>query len=131
MYDGMNDRLTIEILDDDFSICKVADYSQVSFDIPFMFAACTDEERSLVCPTALTPANVTECENGWKVFRIVGTLDFSMIGIIAGITSLLAERKIGVFVVSTFNTDYVMIRKETVETALTVLSENGYVILER
>ncbi|MDY4609341.1 MAG: ACT domain-containing protein [Sphaerochaetaceae bacterium] len=125
----MNDRLTIEILNDDFSICKVVDYSEVSLDNPFVFMACTDEERSLVCSSALVPSNVTECENGWTAFRIVGTLDFSLTGIIARIASLLAERKIGVFVVSTFNTDYVLIRKETVEAALSVLLENGYAIL--
>jgi hypothetical protein len=122
----MDDRLAIELLDDDFTVCKVADYSQTPLSLPFVFAARTDEECSLVCPSPLVPSNATAVEAGWKAFRIVGTLDFSLIGIIARITTLLAERKIGVFIVSTFNTDYVLVRKDAMPAALSVLSENGY-----
>ncbi len=121
--------MTIEPLATDFSVCKVTDYSLVEMDRPFIFTASTDIERSLVCPTEFVPENATDCENGWKAFRIVGTLDFSLIGIIANITKLLAERKIGVFVVSTFDTDYVLVKQEDFDTAVAVMVRCGYEVV--
>ena len=64
----------------------------------------------------------------WKAFRICGTLDFSLIGILSRISAILAEHKIGIFAVSTFNTDYILVKKELFETALAALKEAGYSI---
>ena len=91
-----------------FSICKVSDYSQVTRDAVFCFTGQTDEEKSLVCLTEHVPENTTEREDGWKAFRIQGMLDFSLIGILAKITSLLAENHIGIFAISTYHTDYIL-----------------------
>ena len=88
-----------------FSVCKVEDYSLVDEHTEFCFTGKTDEENSLVCPTDKAPANTTDREDGWKMFRIQGVLDFSLIGILADISRILAENKIGIFVISTFNTD--------------------------
>lgn len=65
-------------------------------------------------------------EDGWTAFRIEGTLDFSLIGIISKISVALAEEKIGVFVVSTFNTDYVLVKTENFENAKNKLISLGY-----
>lgn len=67
-------------------------------------------------------------EDGWKAFRIQGILDFSLVGILSKITNILAEHNIGIFAVSTFNTDYILVKKEQFEHALTVLAEYGYEI---
>jgi hypothetical protein len=74
------------------------------------------------------PENVFECDNGWRAFRIQGVLDFSLIGILSKISTLLAENKIGIFAISTFNTDYIMTKTENFENAIQVLYNNGYVI---
>ncbi|MBP3359345.1 MAG: ACT domain-containing protein [Clostridia bacterium] len=88
----------------------------------------TDEEKSLVCLTEDVPNNVTECDNGWKAFRIQGVLDFSLIGILSKIATLLAENNIGIFAVSTYNTDYILTKRENFERAISVLKNAGYTI---
>lgn len=114
----------------DFSVCKVVDYSFVDLNREFCFIGKTDEEKSLVCLTKDVPPNVTEREDGWKAFRIQGILDFSLIGILSKISGLLAKKKIGIFVISTFNTDYVLIKKENYEKAIETLNNAGYKIVD-
>lgn len=77
-------------------------------------------------PTANVPAETLNREDGWKAMKIIGVLDFSLIGIIAKISSLLAEESISIFAVSTFNTDYILIKEHQVEQARTVLTANDY-----
>lgn len=120
--------MKLKIIKEDFSVCKVRDFSQVRLDSPFCFIAKTDEENSLVCRTSDVPQNITECENGWKAFRIEGKLDFSLIGILSKITTILAENKIGIFAVSTFNTDYILVKSENFEKATESLQKTGYEI---
>lgn len=112
----------------DLTVCKVQNYSQVNFEAPFCFTGKTDEENSLVCRTEDVPENTTERDDGWKAFRIEGVLDFSLIGILSKISGVLADNKIGIFAISTYNTDYVMTKKENFEKALEVLKESGYEI---
>lgn len=112
----------------DFSICKVADYSEVHFDDSFFFMSKTDEENSLVCMTRSKPKNIIECDDGWKAFRIEGTLDFSLIGILSRISVILAESKIGIFAVSTYNTDYILVKEDRFDQALDALRAAGYEI---
>ena len=111
-----------------FSVCKVADYSQVDLNAPFSFIGKTDEENSLVCRVEDVPSNALIRDDGWKAFRIEGVLDFSLIGILSEISGLLAEKKIGIFAVSTYNTDYILTKEENFEKALDVLSKAGYEI---
>ena len=62
--------MKIEVIDHDFSICKVEDYSLVNLDSEFVFVGKTDEEKSLVCITSDVPMNTTEREDDWRAFRI-------------------------------------------------------------
>lgn len=124
--DRAQTRLTV--LSEDFSICKLKDYSQIEINQPFVFTGSTDEEKSLVCPTRLVPSDVIERSDGWKAFKIEGVLDFSLIGIIAKISTILADNGIGIFVVSTFNTDYILTKSDRFEEALRLLSTAGYSI---
>ncbi len=111
-----------------FSVCKVADYSGTDLTRPFCFAGATDEENSLVCPEALVPDNTTDRDDGWRGFRIIGPLDFSLIGILAGISGVLAENRVGLFAVSTFNTDYIFTKEENYDRALAALKNAGYTV---
>lgn len=120
--------MTIQQIDGVFSVCKVADYSQVDREAPFCFIGCTDEEKSLVCRTESVPANTTHRDDGWQAFRIQGVLDFSLIGILADISQVLAQEKIGIFVVSTYNTDYILTKQESFQRALNALCRAGYTI---
>lgn len=122
--------MEIKKIAQDFSVCKVTDYSLVNLDSEYCFTGKTDEEKSLVCITSEVPANTIQRDDGWKAFRIQGVLDFSLIGILAKITGLLAENNISVFAVSTYNTDYVLVKKENYQNALETLEKNGYEIVE-
>lgn len=121
--------MEIKKIDYDFSVCKVKDFSKVNLDNAYCFIGKTDEENSLVCITENIPENVTEREDGWKAFRIQGMLDFSLIGILAKISALLAENKIGIFAISTYNTDYILTKKDNYERALEVLADAGYQVV--
>lgn len=120
--------MEIKKIDHDFSVCKVEDYSLADLDAEYSFIGKTDEERSLVCLTGNVPPNVTEREDGWRAFRIQGILDFSMTGVLSGISGILAENGIAIFAISTFNTDYVLTKKEDYPKALEVLGNAGYKI---
>ncbi len=118
--------MEIKQLDRRFSICKVEDYSQINLQEQFCFTGKTDEECSLVCPVELVPRNALERDDGWRAFRIQGVLDFSLIGILSRITTLLAEHQVGIFAISTYNTDYILTREKDFERALEILACSGY-----
>ena len=121
--------MQIKKLDCDFSVCKLKDYSKVNFESGYYFLGKTDEEYSLVCPTDSVPENIIEREDGWKAFRVQGVLDFALIGILSKISTLLAENSISIFAVSTYNTDYILTKKDSFRRALKVLSDAGYEIV--
>ncbi len=106
------------------------DLSGIDYSDEFCFIGKTDQELSLVCSTSLVPKNAVECDGGCKAFRIEEVLDFSLVGILSRISSLLADYKIGTFAISTYNTDYILTKKENFEEAIKTLEKNGYVIKE-
>ncbi|MCQ2555202.1 MAG: ACT domain-containing protein [Clostridia bacterium] len=110
----------------DLSVAKVNSTDDIDTDMEFFFAGKTDEEISLVCPTDKVPEEATARDDGWKAFRIQGMLDFSLIGILSKISVFLADNEISIFAVSTFNTDYVLVKKENFEKAKRVLLSAGY-----
>lgn len=121
--------MELKKLNKDFSVCKVEDYSLVNLDAEYSFIGKTDEEKSLVCITNDIPPNAIRCDDGWNGFRIQGVLDFSLIGILSKISSVLADNGISIFAVSTYNTDYVFIKEEKYQKALEVLKQFGYKII--
>ena len=123
------DKLTIQIIDPTFSVCKVENYSDIDIEQPFVFIGSTDEEKSLVCPESLVPSKTIERDDGWRGFRIVGQLDFSLIGILSRISEILASNNIGIFAVSTYNTDYIFVKQENFERALDALKSAGYKVV--
>lgn len=122
--------MKIKKLEYNFSVCKVKDYSLVDFNKEFTFIGKTDEESSLVCLTENVPSNVTDRDDGWKGFRIQGILDFSMIGVLSAISGILAENEIGIFAISTFNTDYILMKAENFQKAVNVLAFAGYEFID-
>lgn len=113
----------------DFSVCKVENYNEVQLEDEFVFIGKTEEEKSLVCITENVPKNVIERDDNWKAFRIQGVLDFSLIGILSKISTILADNKIGIFAISTFNTDYILTKTENYDKALEVLKQSGYTVV--
>ncbi|MBN2222015.1 MAG: ACT domain-containing protein [Vallitaleaceae bacterium] len=122
--------MKLKVIKQNFAICKVEDLSQVNFSDDIYFIGKTDEELSLVCSVDCIPEKAKECEQEWRAFRIEGVLDFSLIGILSRISKVLADNSIGIFVVSTFNTDYILTKSENFERAVTALQAEGYDFIE-
>lgn len=114
----------------DMAVCKLMEVSGLDSDMDFFFLAKTGQEVSLVCKTEDMPPGVSECETGWKGFYLEGKLDFSLIGILANIATVLAENGISIFALSTFDTDYILVKNRDFERALSVLSASGHIVLQ-
>jgi len=121
--------MQIHEIDGEFTVCKVKRLSDVDLSVPFIFCAVTDEEISLVCPTKYVPVLTMAREDGWKAFRIQGELDFGLIGILACMAGILAENGIPIYAVSTYNTDYVLVKSHNFHRAFALLQQNGYEIV--
>ncbi len=121
--------MDIRAIGHDFSVCKIRDLAGIDLAGEFVFIGKTDEEISLVCLTERAPVDALAREDGWKAFRIEGVLDFSLVGILSGLSSVLARNGIGLFVISTFNTDYILTKADQFGRALELLSEEGYHIV--
>lgn len=121
--------MELKKLDGSFSVCKVEDYSSVDWTSPYCFTGKTDEENSLVCLTEDVPDNTIQREDGWRAFRIQGVLDFSLVGVLAELSALLAENQIGIFAISTYNTDYILTKAGDYSRAMEALSNAGYQIV--
>ena len=121
--------MKLKKLEYDLTVCKVQDISDIDMTAGFYFIGKTDEELSLVCKTEDTPVKAVERDNGWKGFRIQGTLDFSLVCILSKLSGILADYKIGIFAVSTYNTDYILVKEDNFDRALKVLVAEGYTVV--
>lgn len=121
--------LKLEALAGNFTVCKVTDYSGVNLSDKYCFIGKTGEENSLVCETSRVPANTTEREDDWRALRVAGKLDFALVGILAELSAVLARQNIGIFAVSTYNTDYIFLKKSRFEEAAAALEKAGYPVV--
>ena len=119
----------LKVIEGRFSVCKIKDVKDVDFNEDFVFFSKTDEELSLVCRTGSAPKDSVDVENGWKGLRIQGKLDFSLIGILSKLSTILADNGISIFVISTYDTDYILVKEDRLESAVTALEKNGYQVI--
>ena len=117
----------LEKLRYDLSVCQVKDLADVD---DFLFLAKTDKELSVVCETAKVPENTINREDGWTAFRVEGSLEFSLVGILADLSHCLADAGISIFAVSTYDTDYILVKKDNWDKAKSALLNAGYEITE-
>ncbi|MBN1231470.1 MAG: ACT domain-containing protein [Anaerolineales bacterium] len=90
----------------------------------------TAEELSIVCKDSSIPKDFAgTIESGWHILKILGPLDFSLVGVLAKISGILADAEISVFVISTFDTDYILLKENSLVSALSLLTNTGYVIV--
>lgn len=122
-----NKKLTLLSLDVSFGICKLSVAEKVpewaSEINDFVSITRTDEELSIVCPERFIPENI-QAEFGWKALKVKGELDFSLTGILSSIAEPLASNSISIFAMSTYNTDYVLIKEEDFDKTINILSIN-------
>ena len=110
----------------ELTVCKVELLDAIDLESDFFFIGKTDDELSLVCVTDNAPLRTTAREDGWRGFVVDGVLDFSLVGVLSKLSSVLAEAGIGIFAVSTYDTDYILVKAEHFDAASNALSSAGY-----
>ena len=121
-------NLTLELLPDVYSICRLdpqADTPSWVLAGDFLSITRTKNELSLVCSQERVPHGV-ECDKGWRCIMVRGPLDFSLVGILASLTSSLAEADVSIFAISTYETDYLLVKGENLRRAVLKLKEAGH-----
>jgi hypothetical protein len=127
----MTDRsLNLQLLPGSMAVCRLDPDRQVPeelMQVPFYSVTRTVDELSVVCPEQLVPADA-KAERGWRILKVEGPLDFAMTGVLAGLTKPLAEANISVFALSTYDTDYLLVRDSDVAAAISVLHAEGHAV---
>ena len=121
--------MELKILEEKLTVCKVNNVNDLDLKDPLYFIGRTEDGISLVCPTDTVPSRTLTREDGWRGFRIQGTLDFSLIGILSKISGTLADNGIGIFAVSTFDTDYILVKEKDLGRSVEALEDAGYVFV--
>ncbi len=119
---------TLQVLDEPFSIHRLAPGAVIPAPVltcTFHWIGRTDEETSIVCPSSVTVAGA-RTEPGWSCIKVIGPIDFGVTGLLAELSRVLAEAGIGIFALSTFDTDYLLVPSSRIEEAVTVLRRAGY-----
>ncbi|MBL4823732.1 MAG: ACT domain-containing protein [SAR324 cluster bacterium] len=121
-------NLLLSVLEETFSIYRLApdaSLPEAVSECDFYSLSKTTEELSLVCPEHLAVKS-DKSSPDWKCLKVAGPLDFKLTGILAGITEVLAKEKLSVFAISTFDTDYILIKKQDLTPAISALERTGY-----
>jgi len=117
----------LEVSSGEYSVCQLDADAEVPGWVSGTVTSVTrtPSELSIVCLQEFVPDHV-RCETGWRCLRIRGPLEFSLVGVIASLTGLLAAADLGVFVISTFDTDYLLVKQDDLNTAVTSLRTAGH-----
>jgi hypothetical protein len=121
-------KLGIRILHEDFAICRLGKDEAVphwASNGIFFSITRTAEELSVVCPESLVPAGIKK-EEHWKCLKVEGPLDFSLTGVLSSLTEPLARGGIGVFALSTYDTDYLLVKKDKLDATVDILVKEGH-----
>jgi len=124
-------QLTMKAMNETYGVCRLDHHQPVpdwAKDSGFYSITRTIEELSIVCSQANIPDHV-KCEKDWKMLKVEGPLDFSLIGILSSISTVLAQRKISIFAISTFDTDYILLKSKDFDNAIQALTNEGYEII--
>ena len=126
-----SNTLTLQLLSETFAIHSLAPESTIPSEVfaaPIYFIAKTYDEVSLVLPQS-HKLDSEEVEKDWRALEVVGPLGFSLTGILSRISSILAAEKISIFAISTFDTDYILVKENLIHKAIDALEHNNYRII--
>lgn len=124
-------QLTLRLLSELFAVSrmKIDDaLPKWAVDAPWFSITKTDDELSIVSHEAAVPEHI-KSEKGWRMFKVLGPLDFSMVGVLARLSNTMKKSGISIFVVSTYDTDYLMVKETEVMKAKNAFEGNGLVIV--
>ena len=122
-------RLTIRRLEATYAVCRLpADSPAPSLDTSngdFVCVARTPHELSVVCPEERAPAGA-KIEGPWTALQVVGPMDLTLVGVLADLTTTLADAGVPIFAISTFDTDYLLVRDLDAAPAIAALADSGH-----
>jgi len=119
---------TLSLLKGIFTVHRApssAEIPAIALTAPFFAIVRTDDELSLVLPNSIKIES-EQSEPGWACFKVEGPLEFELVGVLAGISSALAQAGVSIFALSTFDTDYILVKREQVRAAHDALTSAGY-----
>ena len=121
--------LTLSVLPETLAICRLDRETAIPVWTTGKFVSITrtSDELSIVCDERAVPSGV-KADRGWRALKIEGPLDLALTGVLASIAVPLAEAKINIFAISTFDTDYVLVKAEKLNRALGVLRSAGHAV---
>jgi hypothetical protein len=123
--------LTLKFLKEKYGVCRLDNTESIpgwAEKGGFFSATKTSDELSIVCCQENIPEYI-KCERNWRILKVEGPLDFSLIGILSSISSILAKRGISIFAISTYDTDYILVGDGDVNDAVEALSEEKYNVI--
>jgi len=124
-------QLTLRLIKEHFAIHSLSESAVIPaevFSASMFFIAKTFDEISIVLPQHIVIES-DEVELGWQALEVVGPLDFTMTGILSNISTALANAKISIFAISTFDTDYILVKEESMSAAIEALRANQYLVI--
>ena len=122
--------LTFSVRKEKLAACRLDVDSEIptwAVDGPFFSLTRTEDELSIICPEACVPSGVA-CEKGWRALKLEGPFDFDMTGVLVSVAAPLAEAGVSILTISTYDTDYVLVREDQLEAALSVLAGVGHAV---
>ena len=122
--------MKLQLLPDTLAICRFAADAPIPSWVTngdFVSLTRTRDELSIVCTQRTVPDDI-RCERDWRALKVEGPLDFALTGILASLATPLANAGISIFAISTFDTDYVLVKQDRLEQAIHVLRKAGHVI---
>jgi len=125
------EQLTLKVLDGHYTIHRFSPQSGIPVEVldsSLLSITKTEDELSIVCNASIVLTSDTQ-ECGWSCLKVLGPLDFALTGILAKLSSALAEADISIFAISTYDTDYILVKAETLHLAVKVLNDSGCVVL--
>ena len=124
--------MTLELLPTPLAVCRLSADAELPTWIAgdFQSVTRTSRELSIICDAKEVPEEV-RAERGWRGLRVAGTLEFHLTGILASLASPLAKAGISIFALSTFDTDYLLVKEDALEPALQALEAEGHEILQK
>ena len=112
----MLQNLSLTVLDTRLAVCQFDTAGEIpawtQVNLPLRSVTFTEDEISVVLPQESIPAGFNKCEKGWCIIKIDGKLDFNLCGVLSSILNILTKISVSVFVLSTFNTDYILVKEK-------------------